>query len=108
GGKIQFMRRQRVYKLSRSSCPLLKKEGPEYARKSLESAVAVTQGMVMLINDAAKNETNNLAGKMLKVFEASLVSVADSQIERESRLEGVYQDLQTEDDLLLQTKERFK
>ncbi|KAA6358522.1 MAG: hypothetical protein EZS28_045951 [Streblomastix strix] len=36
--------------------PLLKEKGPGYARKSLDSAVAVTQGMVMLINDAAKNE----------------------------------------------------
>ncbi|KAA6356057.1 MAG: hypothetical protein EZS28_048416, partial [Streblomastix strix] len=88
--------------------PLLKEKGPGYVRKSLESAVAVTQGMAMLINDAAKNETNNLVGKMLKVFEASLVSVADSQIERESRLEGVYQGPQTEDVLSLQTKERFK
>ncbi|KAA6395095.1 MAG: hypothetical protein EZS28_009379 [Streblomastix strix] len=88
--------------------PLLKEEGPGYARKSLESAMAVTQRMAMLINDAAKNETNNLIDKMLKVFEASLISVADSQIERESRLEGVYQGPQTEDVLSLQTKERFK
>ncbi|KAA6356240.1 MAG: hypothetical protein EZS28_048233, partial [Streblomastix strix] len=88
--------------------PLLKEEGPGYARKSLESAVAVTQGMAMLINDAAKNETNNLVSMMLKVFEASLVPVADSQIERKSRLEGVYQGPQTEGVLSLQTKERFK
>ncbi|KAA6389117.1 MAG: hypothetical protein EZS28_015358 [Streblomastix strix] len=87
---------------------LLKEEGPGYARKSLESAVAVTQGMVMLISNAVKNETNNLVGNMLKIFEASLVSVADSQIKRESRLEGVYQGPQTEDVLSLQTKEKFK
>ncbi|KAA6392569.1 MAG: hypothetical protein EZS28_011905 [Streblomastix strix] len=88
--------------------PLLKEEQPGYAWKSLESAVAVTQEIAMLINDAAKNETNNLVGKMLKVFEVSLESVADSQIERESRLEGVYQGPQTEDVLSLQTKERLK
>ncbi|KAA6315422.1 MAG: hypothetical protein EZS28_055424 [Streblomastix strix] len=63
---------------------LLREEGPRYAQRSLESAVAVIQGMAMLINDAARNETNNLVEKMLKVFEASPVSVDDSQIERES------------------------
>ncbi|KAA6362960.1 MAG: hypothetical protein EZS28_041513, partial [Streblomastix strix] len=61
--------------------PLLKEEGPGYARKSLEYAVKVNEEMAMLINDAAKNETNNHIGKMIKVFETSLVSVADSQIE---------------------------
>ncbi|KAA6384231.1 MAG: hypothetical protein EZS28_020242 [Streblomastix strix] len=88
--------------------PILKEEGPGYARRSLESSAAVTQGMAMLINDAARNETDNLVGKMLKVFEASLISVADAQIERESRLDGVYQGPQTEDVLSQHTKERFK
>ncbi|KAA6372036.1 MAG: hypothetical protein EZS28_032438 [Streblomastix strix] len=88
--------------------PLLKKKGLGYARKSLESAVAVTQAMVMLINDAAKNETNNLLGKMFKIFEASLVCIADLQIERESRLDGVNQGPQTEEVLSQKTKEKFK
>ncbi|KAA6380317.1 MAG: hypothetical protein EZS28_024157 [Streblomastix strix] len=88
--------------------PLLNEEGPDYARRALESSVAVTQGMAMLINDAARNDTKHLVGKMLKVFEASLVSVSDSQTERESRLEGVYQAPQTEDVLSQRTKERYK
>ncbi|KAA6404404.1 MAG: hypothetical protein EZS28_000063 [Streblomastix strix] len=58
--------------------PILKEESPGYARRQLESSAAVTQGMAMLINDAARNETDNLVGKMLKVFEASLISVADA------------------------------
>ncbi|KAA6341089.1 MAG: hypothetical protein EZS28_052485 [Streblomastix strix] len=62
----------------------------------------------MLINDSARNETDNLVGKMLKVFEASLISVADAYIERESRLDVVYQGPQTEDVLSQHTKERFK
>jgi hypothetical protein len=32
-----------------------------------------------------------LVGKMFKVFEAAVVSVSDAQVERESRLEGVFQ-----------------
>ncbi|KAA6378753.1 MAG: hypothetical protein EZS28_025720, partial [Streblomastix strix] len=39
---------------------ILKEEGPGYARRSLESSAAVTQGMAMLINDAARNETDNI------------------------------------------------
>ncbi|KAA6402347.1 MAG: hypothetical protein EZS28_002128 [Streblomastix strix] len=88
--------------------PLLKEEGPGYARKYLESIVAVIQEMAMLINEAARNETNNLIGRMLKAFEASYVSVADSQVERESRLKGVFQGPIAEDVLSLPTKERFK
>ncbi|KAA6362755.1 MAG: hypothetical protein EZS28_041718, partial [Streblomastix strix] len=53
-------------------------------------------------------DTDNLVGKMFKVFEASVVSVSDAQVERESRLEGVFQGPQTEDVLSQKTKERFK
>ncbi|KAA6363483.1 MAG: hypothetical protein EZS28_040991 [Streblomastix strix] len=88
--------------------PLLNEEGQGYARRALESSVAVTQAMAILKNDAARNDTEHLVGKMLKVFEASLVSVSDSQTERESRLEGVYQGPQTEDVLSQRTKERYK
>ncbi|KAA6395481.1 MAG: hypothetical protein EZS28_008992 [Streblomastix strix] len=88
--------------------PIPKEEGPWNASRSLESSAPVTQAMVMLINDVASNETDNLVGKKLKVFEASLISVTDAQIERESILDGVYQGTQTEDIASQQTKERFK
>ncbi|KAA6359672.1 MAG: hypothetical protein EZS28_044801, partial [Streblomastix strix] len=55
-----------------------------------------------------QGDTDNLVGKMFKVFEASVVSVSDAQVEREQRLEGVYQGPQTEDVLSQKTKERFK
>ncbi|KAA6362476.1 MAG: hypothetical protein EZS28_041996, partial [Streblomastix strix] len=86
---------------------LLNEEEPNYAMRALESSVAVMQVMAMLINDAARNDTDNLVGKMLKVFEASLISVSDLKIERESRLEGIYQERQTEAVLSQRTKERY-
>ncbi|KAA6366562.1 MAG: hypothetical protein EZS28_037911 [Streblomastix strix] len=47
--------------------PLLNDEGPGYARRKLESPMGVTQRMVMLINDAARNDTDHLVRKMLKI-----------------------------------------
>ncbi|KAA6402422.1 MAG: hypothetical protein EZS28_002055 [Streblomastix strix] len=88
--------------------PIQKKEGPWYARRQSESSAAVTQGMATLINDAARNETDNLVGKLHKVFEASLISVADAQLERESRLDDAFQEPRTEDVLSQHTEKRYK
>ncbi|KAA6360215.1 MAG: hypothetical protein EZS28_044258, partial [Streblomastix strix] len=87
---------------------ILKEEGLGYARRSLESSAAIKQGMAMLINDAARNETDNIVRNMLKVFKTSLILVVDAQIERESRLNGVYKRPQIEDVLSQHTQERFK
>ncbi|KAA6374456.1 MAG: hypothetical protein EZS28_030017, partial [Streblomastix strix] len=87
---------------------LLLEEKAGYAWRALESSAAVVQGMAGLIHKVAQGETDNLVGKMFKVFEAAVVSVSDAQVERESRLEGVFQDPQTEDDLSLKTQERIK
>ncbi|KAA6393447.1 MAG: hypothetical protein EZS28_011025 [Streblomastix strix] len=84
---------------------VLPEEKAGYARRALESSAAVVQGMTKLIHKVAQGDTDNLVGMMFKVFEASIVSVSDAQVERESRLEGVYQGLQTEDVLSQKTKE---
>ncbi|KAA6362607.1 MAG: hypothetical protein EZS28_041866, partial [Streblomastix strix] len=88
--------------------PVLPEEKAGYAWRALESSAAVVQGMAGLIYKVVQGDTDNLVGKMFKVFEASVVSVSDAQVERESRLEGVYQGPQTEDVLSQKTKERFK
>ncbi|KAA6399957.1 MAG: hypothetical protein EZS28_004514 [Streblomastix strix] len=87
--------------------PLLNEEEQNYATRAFKSSVAAIQVKTMLINDAARNDTDNLVGKMLKVFETSLISVSDHKIERESRLKGIYQEPQTEDVLSQRTKERY-
>ncbi|KAA6369594.1 MAG: putative reverse transcriptase [Streblomastix strix] len=88
--------------------PLLPEEKAGYSSKALESSAAIVQGMAGLIHKVAQGETDNLVGKMFKIFEAAVVSVSDAQVERESRLEGVFQGPQTEDVLSQKTKERFK
>ncbi|KAA6387214.1 MAG: hypothetical protein EZS28_017257 [Streblomastix strix] len=88
--------------------PLLPEEKAGYARRALESSAAVVQGIAGLIHKVAQGDTDNLVGRMFKVSEASIVSVSDAQVERESRLEGVYQGPQTEDVLSQKTEERFK
>ncbi|KAA6353505.1 MAG: hypothetical protein EZS28_050968, partial [Streblomastix strix] len=69
---------------------------------------AVVQGMAGPIHKVAQSDIDNLVGKTFKVFEASVGSVSDAQVERESRLEGIYQGQQTEDVLLQKPKQRFK
>ncbi|KAA6381883.1 MAG: hypothetical protein EZS28_022590 [Streblomastix strix] len=88
--------------------PLLPEEKAGYARRALESSAAVVQRMAGLIHKVVQDGTYSLVGKMVKVFEASVVSVSDAQVERESRLESVFQGPQTEDVLSQKTKERFK
>ncbi|KAA6375809.1 MAG: hypothetical protein EZS28_028662 [Streblomastix strix] len=66
--------------------PLLPEEKAGYAKKALESSAAVVQGIAGLIHKVAQGDTDNLVGKMFKVFEASVVSVSDAQVEREERL----------------------
>ncbi|KAA6357732.1 MAG: hypothetical protein EZS28_046741, partial [Streblomastix strix] len=88
--------------------PLLPEEKAGYARRALESSAAVVQGIAGLIYKVAQGDNDNLVGKMFKVFEASVVSVSDAQVERESRLEGVYHGPQRDDVLSQKTKERFK
>ncbi|KAA6394672.1 MAG: hypothetical protein EZS28_009801 [Streblomastix strix] len=87
---------------------ILKEERTEYAKGSLESSAAVTQRIAMQINDAARNETDNLGENILKAFEAPIVSVVDAQIERDLRLDGEFQNLQTEDVLPQYTQKRHK
>ncbi|KAA6357879.1 MAG: hypothetical protein EZS28_046594, partial [Streblomastix strix] len=50
----------------------------------------------------------NVVSKIGKLYESSLVSVDDSQRERESRLRGVTNGLQTEDVLSKSSREKFK
>ncbi|KAA6382964.1 MAG: hypothetical protein EZS28_021508, partial [Streblomastix strix] len=88
--------------------PVLPEEKAGYARRALESSAAVVQGMTGLIHKIAQGDTDNLVVKMFKVFDASVVSVSDAQVERESRLEGIFQGPQTEDVMSQKTKERFK
>ncbi|KAA6397240.1 MAG: hypothetical protein EZS28_007238 [Streblomastix strix] len=88
--------------------PLLPEEKAGYARRALESSAAVVQGMAGLIHKVAQGDTENQVGKMFKIFEASVLYVSDAQVERELRLEGVYQGPQTEDVLSQKTKERFQ
>ncbi|KAA6396107.1 MAG: hypothetical protein EZS28_008371 [Streblomastix strix] len=71
--------------------PMLPEEKTGYARRALESSAAVVQGMAGLIHKVAQGDTYNLVGKMFTVFEASVVSVSEAQVETESRLEGTYQ-----------------
>ncbi|KAA6403651.1 MAG: hypothetical protein EZS28_000826 [Streblomastix strix] len=54
------------------------------ARKALESACAVNQGIVGLIHDIAHNRTSNLVSKLCMICEASLLTVSDAYKERES------------------------
>ncbi|KAA6379080.1 MAG: hypothetical protein EZS28_025392 [Streblomastix strix] len=63
--------------------PLLPEEKAGYARRALESSAAVVQEMAGLIHKVAQGETENLVGKMFKVFEAAVVSVSDAHVERE-------------------------
>ncbi|KAA6385649.1 MAG: hypothetical protein EZS28_018826, partial [Streblomastix strix] len=88
--------------------PLLPEQKAGYARRALESSAAEFQGMAGLIHKVAQGDTDNLVGKMFKIFEASVMSVSDAQVERESRLEDVFQGPQTEDVLTQKTKETFK
>ncbi|KAA6373328.1 MAG: hypothetical protein EZS28_031144, partial [Streblomastix strix] len=88
--------------------PALPQEGPAYARMTLESTSAVTQGIAGTILEIAQGNTENLVGKMFKLLEASLVAVGDAQQERESRLRGVSQGITTEDVLSKHSKEKFK
>ncbi|KAA6391531.1 MAG: hypothetical protein EZS28_012941 [Streblomastix strix] len=88
--------------------PLLPEEQAGYARRALESSAAVVQGIAGLIHKVAQGDTYNLVGKMFKVFQASVVSLSDAQVERELRLEDVYQGPQTKDVLFQKSKERFK
>ncbi|KAA6359711.1 MAG: hypothetical protein EZS28_044762 [Streblomastix strix] len=74
--------------------PILKEEGPGQARRSLESSAAVTIEMTVLINDAVRNETDNL--------------VQTPGSKQNSRLDGVYQKPETEDVLSQHTQQRFK
>ncbi|KAA6377229.1 MAG: hypothetical protein EZS28_027245 [Streblomastix strix] len=88
--------------------PALPEEGPAYARMTLESISAVTQGIAGTIHEISQGNTENLVGKMFKLLEASLVAVGDAQQERESRLRGVSQGITTEDVLSKHSKEKFK
>ncbi|KAA6400161.1 MAG: hypothetical protein EZS28_004309 [Streblomastix strix] len=57
------------------------KENASYTKTALESSAAMVQGMAGLIHKVALGNTNNLVGKMFKVFDAAIVSVSDAQVE---------------------------
>ncbi|KAA6373489.1 MAG: hypothetical protein EZS28_030986, partial [Streblomastix strix] len=88
--------------------PVLPEEKAGYARRVLESIAAVIQGIAGLIHKVVQDDKDDLVGKMFKVFEASVVSVSDAQVENESRLEGIHQSPQIEDVPSQKTKEIFK
>ncbi|KAA6393075.1 MAG: hypothetical protein EZS28_011393 [Streblomastix strix] len=77
--------------------PTLPDEGLGYARMTLESTSAVTQGLASIIHQIAAGETYEVVGKIFKVFKASLLSVCDQQRERQSKIRGFQSDITTED-----------
>ncbi|KAA6349166.1 MAG: hypothetical protein EZS28_051946, partial [Streblomastix strix] len=78
------------------------------ARKALESACAVNQGIAGLIHDIARNRTQNLVSKLCKIWETSLLTVGDAYKERESRLRGVQMVPEAQDVLSKTSREKFK
>ncbi|KAA6384895.1 MAG: hypothetical protein EZS28_019579, partial [Streblomastix strix] len=88
--------------------PALPEEGPGYARMTLEATSAVTQGLAGIIHQIAGGDTQEVVGKLFKVFKASLLSVGDAQRERESRIRGFQSGATAEDILSRQSKEKFK
>ncbi|KAA6370712.1 MAG: hypothetical protein EZS28_033760, partial [Streblomastix strix] len=84
---------------------VLSDEKSGYTRKAHQSSADVVQGLAGFIHKVAQENTDNLVGKMFKVFETSILSVSDVQIGKEQKLEGAYQSSQTED-VLLEDKQK--
>ncbi|KAA6362701.1 MAG: hypothetical protein EZS28_041773, partial [Streblomastix strix] len=87
---------------------VLREEKAGVARRAVESACAVNGGIAGLFHDVARRREKNLVSKIGKLYEASLVNVDDSQRDRESRLRGVTNGLQTEDVQSKSSREKFK
>ncbi|KAA6315237.1 MAG: hypothetical protein EZS28_055450, partial [Streblomastix strix] len=67
----------------------LPEERGRLARQALKSACAVNQGISRLIHDIARNRTSNLISKLCKIWEDSLLTVGDTQREKQSKLRVV-------------------
>ncbi|KAA6320203.1 MAG: hypothetical protein EZS28_054714, partial [Streblomastix strix] len=78
------------------------------ARKALESACAVNQGIAGIIHDVVRNRTSNLVSKLCKIWEASLITVGDTHRERESRFREVQVAPEAQDVLSKTFREKFK
>ncbi|KAA6390376.1 MAG: hypothetical protein EZS28_014094, partial [Streblomastix strix] len=86
----------------------LSEERGGLARKALESVCAVIQGQASLIHDIARNRTQNLVSQLCKIWEASVLTVGDTQRERESRLKGIQVAADEQDVLSKTSRQKFK
>jgi hypothetical protein len=57
---------------------VLREEKAGVARRAVESACAVNEGIAGLFHDVARGREENVVSKIGKLYEASLVNVGDS------------------------------
>ncbi|KAA6370041.1 MAG: hypothetical protein EZS28_034432, partial [Streblomastix strix] len=106
--RLQYDKFNSIEDQMQETSPVLPEEGPGYARMTLEATSAVKQGLAGIIHQIAGVDTQEVVGKLFKVFKASLLSVGDAQRERESRIRGFQSGATAEDILSRQSKEKFK